>query len=29
VVYVARTPLQRWNDTISKILPSLSLANVN
>lgn len=28
VVYVARTPLQRWNDTISKILPSVSLAKV-
>jgi len=26
VVYVVRSPLQRWNDTISKVLPSLSLS---
>lgn len=26
VVYVTRSPIQRWNDTISRILPSLSVA---
>lgn len=27
VVYVTKSPLQRWNDTISRILPSVAAAN--
>ena len=27
VVYVVRSPLQRWNDTISRILPSVQAVN--
>lgn len=27
VVYVTKSPLQRWNDTISRVLPSVTAAN--